>query len=116
MDIFIKLSYLVFITIVISFFVAFLIKMISFFIDLPSRKNKATSSYDGSLNLSQIERIQKEAKYSTDSANIAALSLALHLYFDEIHDNENMTLTINKVIKPYSPWSSKIYSLGQSPR
>jgi hypothetical protein len=40
----------------------------------------------------------------------AAIAMALHLYF-EIHDEESGILTINKVSKPYSPWSSKIYAV-----
>lgn len=42
----------------------------------------------------------------------AAISVALHLYFDEIHDDEDMVMTIKKVSKRYSPWSSKIYGLN----
>jgi hypothetical protein len=42
----------------------------------------------------------------------AAIGLALYLYFNELHDNENMVLTIDKISRRYSPWSSKIYSLN----
>jgi hypothetical protein len=41
----------------------------------------------------------------------AAIGLALFLYFNELHDHENMVITIDKVSKRYSPWSSKIYGL-----
>lgn len=46
----------------------------------------------------------------------AAIALALHLYQSELHDNENTVLTIQKVSRNYSPWSSKIYTLRKSPR
>jgi len=46
----------------------------------------------------------------------AVISYALHLYQQDIHDYENMILTIQKVVRPYSPWSSKIYGLRQIPR
>jgi Na+-transporting methylmalonyl-CoA/oxaloacetate decarboxylase gamma subunit len=46
----------------------------------------------------------------------AAIAMAIHLYFAEIHDNENTVLTINKVSRTYSPWSSKIYGLTKNPR
>lgn len=46
----------------------------------------------------------------------AAISYALHLYQQDIHDYEEMILTIQKVVRPYSPWSSKIYGLRQIPR
>lgn len=41
----------------------------------------------------------------------AAISMALHLYFSELHDEESGILTIKKVSKAYSPWSSKIYAV-----
>lgn len=41
----------------------------------------------------------------------AAISMALQLHFAQIHDFENTVLTIKKVQRPYSPWSSKIYGL-----
>jgi hypothetical protein len=41
----------------------------------------------------------------------AAISMALHLYLSEMHDEESGVLTIKKVSKTYSPWSSKIYAV-----
>lgn len=46
----------------------------------------------------------------------AAIGLALYLHFSEIHDYESTVLTIKKVQKAYSPWSSKIYGLREYPR
>jgi glutaconyl-CoA/methylmalonyl-CoA decarboxylase subunit delta len=46
----------------------------------------------------------------------AAIAVALHLYFKEVHDEETAILTINRASKIYSPWSSKIYGLRQHPR
>lgn len=46
----------------------------------------------------------------------AAIALALHLFNAQQHDIDSLTLTINKVSRIYSPWSSKIYTLRQSPR
>jgi Na+-transporting methylmalonyl-CoA/oxaloacetate decarboxylase gamma subunit len=41
----------------------------------------------------------------------AAISTALYLFFDEMHDEESNVITIKRVRKIYSPWSSKIYGL-----
>ena len=41
--------------------------------------------------------------------------MALHEHLN-VHDNESTILTLNKVRKAYSPWSSKIYSLRQLPQ
>lgn len=46
----------------------------------------------------------------------AAISMALHLFFDEMHDEESNVITIQRVRKVYSPWSSKIYGLRVWPR
>ncbi len=46
----------------------------------------------------------------------AAIAMALYMYQNEMHDFENTVLTINKVSRTYSPWSSKIYTLRKSPR
>jgi len=44
----------------------------------------------------------------------AAISTALYLYH-ELHDEESNVITIKRVSKTYSPWSSKIYSLREFP-
>lgn len=46
----------------------------------------------------------------------AAIAAALYLYSQELHDQESTVLTINRVSRTYSPWSSKIYGLRQNPR
>ena len=46
---------------------------------------------------------------------IAAIGLALRDHF-EAHDQESTILTINKVRRSYSPWSSKIYGMRHDPR
>ena len=46
----------------------------------------------------------------------AAIALAIHLFKNELHDMESMTITLQKVSRIYSPWSSKIYTLRQHPR
>ena len=46
----------------------------------------------------------------------AAIVMTLYLYQNELHDIENTVLTIKKVSRSYSPWSSKIYGLRKNPR
>lgn len=46
---------------------------------------------------------------------IAAIAVALRFFEDDMHDMESQVITINRVAKAYSPWSSKIYSLRQIP-
>ena len=46
----------------------------------------------------------------------AAISTALFLHYEEKHDLENTVLTIKRVQKTYSPWSSKLYGLREYPK
>jgi len=65
-------------------------------------------SRDKNKNVPEIE------DYNIEGNVTAAISLALHLYFNELHDEESNIVTIKKVRKAYSPWSSKIYSVNQN--
>lgn len=58
----------------------------------------------------------KEKAIGTESGEVfAAIAMALHEYQDNVHDIEDTILTINKVKRNYSPWSSKIYTLRHTP-
>ncbi len=43
----------------------------------------------------------------------AAIAMAIYLFLNEIHDEESNIITIRKVSRSYSPWSSKIYGLNR---
>jgi hypothetical protein len=66
--------------------------------------------------VSQVEIHAAEIKKTPDYEVQAAIAVALHLFVTEMHDFEKTILTIQKVMRPYSPWSSKIYGLRKSPR
>ncbi len=57
----------------------------------------------------------KNASSLTGEEN-AAIAMALHLFNSETHDFENTVLTIQRVSRNYSPWSSKIYGLRHYPQ
>jgi uncharacterized membrane protein len=42
---------------------------------------------------------------------IAAVSMGLYLTYSELHDEDSGVLTIKKISRAYSPWSSKIYAV-----
>lgn len=46
----------------------------------------------------------------------AAIATALYEFTEDAHDMENTVLTIRKVARNYSPWSSKIYGLRETPK
>jgi len=71
-----------------------------------SQRRKAKALEDHSTPTKKVEHDSGEV--------IAAISMALKDHL-EAHDKENTVLTINKVRRTYSPWSSKIYSLRELP-
>jgi len=74
------------------------------------------------LNRSKVKTTVKEnvtvqvPKESEVTGEInAAIAMALYMYQNEMHDSDQAILTINKVSRNYSPWSSKIYGLRKMP-
>lgn len=72
------------------------------------------------LNFQARKQLRKEGKQKCAEAKelqipgdeLAAISMALHLHFNqEIHDEEDMILTMTRIQRRYSPWSSKIYNI-----
>ncbi|MBO5296403.1 MAG: OadG family protein [Candidatus Homeothermus sp.] len=64
----------------------------------------------------ETKLMPKEDRPKHDSGEeIAAIVMALNDHLNA-HDKESTILTINKVRKSYSPWSSKIYGLRELPR
>lgn len=64
----------------------------------------------------KMKQREKDEREDLNSLSIsgettAAISMALHLFLSEMHDEESGVLTIKKVSKTYSPWSSKIYAV-----
>ena len=67
---------------------------------LKSRKQRGKGK---TSELNDMETISGEST--------AAIAMALHLYLNEIHDDESGVLTIKRISRNYSPWSSKIYAV-----
>ena len=63
----------------------------------------------------EIATTEKKRGPVLTTEELAAISIALYKYSQDLHDIENTVLTINRAAKVYSPWSSKIHSLTQTP-
>mgnify|MGYP001049359109 CR=1 FL=1 len=55
------------------------------------------------------------AMQDSDAEVAAAIAVALRLYSYKSMEFEETIITIQKVIRPYSPWNSKIYNMKQMP-
>lgn len=70
------------------------------------------------INLKIRQKLRREGKLNetekiqavTGEVN-AAIGTAMYLYFNE-HDEESHTLTIKKIQRSYTPWSSRIYNVN----
>lgn len=75
-----------------------------------------------SLNYRARVKLRREGRYKAAEEKqlfiggdvSAAISMALYLC-NELHDKESNVITIKRVSKTYSPWSSKIYTLRDFP-
>lgn len=74
------------------------------------------------LNFRARMKLRREGRYKAAeekqlfiSGDVsAAISMAIYLC-RQLHDEESNVITIKRVSKSYSPWSSKIYSLRDFP-
>ncbi|MCK9163698.1 MAG: OadG family transporter subunit [Bacteroidales bacterium] len=73
-------------------------------IKLQKRKAIKQVQADSSQSVKDISRVSGE--------EFAAIAAAIYMYNDQLHDEENAILTINKVSKTYSPWSSKLHNMN----
>jgi hypothetical protein len=54
------------------------------------------------------EGINPGAEHREMSGDVkAAIAMAIYLYMNEIHDEESNVITIRRVSRTYTPWSSK---------
>ena len=63
-----------------------------------------------------VEEAEKSSRSEKPGEVYAAIAAALYSSMEEEHDDENAVLTIRRVERTYSPWSSKIYGLREIPR
>ena len=71
------------------------------------------------LNAYTRQKLKREGKKCAeeDTLNIsgdesAAIAAAIYFILNDLHDEESGRITIKRVSKRYSPWSSKIYSMN----
>jgi len=79
--------------------------------------NRIFGNLDEEEDKKEQKNVVKVTEKTGESDEIAvAMAVAIHLFTKEVHDDENYVLTIKRIQKPYSPWSSKIYGLRVWPK
>ena len=81
------------------------------------------SNFGKVLQLKQRKSLKDKGHAAADADDLsisgevsAAISMALYLYFEEKHDLESTVITMKRIRKTYSPWSSKLYGLQENPK
>jgi len=74
------------------------------------------------LNRQKRKSLRKQGNKAAEADDIslsgelgAAIATALFMHYEEAHDIESTVLTIKKIQRAYSPWSSKLYGLRETP-
>jgi hypothetical protein len=98
-------------------FIAVAFAVIIIIIIIRKIRGSKNSLKDTGADSSEAGKVEQSLTYQEvpDEVN-AAIAMALFLYENDLHDNENTVLTLQKVSRTYSPWSSKIYTLRKLPR
>ena len=61
---------------------------------------------------SQSRRLQRLV-FGTDEEVYVAIATAIYMYQDDLHDDEDNVLTIQKVERAWTPWNAKFYNMNQ---
>lgn len=61
----------------------------------------------------EVSTPEQKSEYMSGEVN-AAIGMALVMFFEEQHDDESNIITIKRVERTYSPWSSKIYGTSHN--
>ena len=67
-------------------------------------KNRKTRT-DGERNQTEVK--SSITDYVAEDENMAAITMAIHLYTSQMHDEESEVITFEDFSRPYSPWSQK---------
>ncbi len=77
-------------------------------------KSKKTKRIKDKENTDKKSLHNPKLKEENDLVAVMAASIFLHT--SEFHDTEGLKITIKRIDRPYSPWSSKIYMMRKWPR
>jgi len=77
-------------------------------IDVKNRHRAKQIVQDFETELSSIP-----SNVMAGTQEFAAIAAVIHMYQSELHDEEITIMTINKIARTYSPWSSKFHFQNQ---
>lgn len=75
-------------------------------------KVKAVKPQQAACETVAVSQDTKSEDMTLTANAMAAIAMALHLYYNGVHDEEPTQVTIKKVERRYSPWNSKLYGMN----
>ena len=92
--------------------VFFILCVLIFVLSLFSVVMTASTSKKTKVKKEVVAQVEETpiCESSASESEKAAIAMALHLYFAEVHDTESYCLTIRQ--NPNSAWNSKIYGMN----
>ncbi|MDR1739669.1 MAG: OadG family protein [Bacteroidales bacterium] len=75
------------------------------------RQNKKLMPRAEAIKASKVS-VAHQSPGGTSGEVFAAIASTIYMYQSELHDEEVTVITIDKVSRNYSPWSSKLYGLN----
>jgi glutaconyl-CoA/methylmalonyl-CoA decarboxylase subunit delta len=68
-----------------------------------------------SIKLPKLHKEPKKIALELNPEVAAAVGLALHLYLKEAEEYEKTAATLQQMMRPFSPWSAKVYNITPPP-
>mgnify|MGYP006298526249 CR=1 FL=1 len=65
--------------------------------------------------MKQVSISGRTGKEHVSEEVATAIAMAIRMSREEYHDIEKTIITLNRITRPYSPWSSKIHSIRKPP-
>lgn len=94
---------------IVGYTIVFFALLVLFFVFLTIPKIIKVNIRNKLIRQGKIKETEINGAITGDET--AAIAMALSLYFNELHDDENTIITMKKISRRYSPWSSKIYGV-----
>ncbi|MCM1034089.1 MAG: OadG family protein [Paludibacter sp.] len=96
----------------------FILKLFGFIMQPRVKVSKSTPVKDAKIVKQNVGTADNDDWHEVNlPANAtAAIAMALHLYYNDMHDQESTKITIKKVDRRYSPWNSKLYGMNNLQR
>lgn len=94
---------------IVGYTIVFFALLVLFFVFLTIPKIIKVNIRNKLIRQGKIKEAEINGAITGDET--AAIAMALSQYFNELHDDENTIITMKKISRRYSPWSSKIYGV-----